>query len=220
MFPFKNFFHFFYKPFSQSHHFMWGRWWESLLIFQKSLILLVRRIISVINWTATNDAKLPGRFLSFGILELASWASSVKKKKKKKRIHIWFAQKVDFLRLMDIILIPINIQNAHIIPLGLKGRPRSSKFLFRKGIVIVLPIGFFCVLLSMMGKKHENSYFQGYIGEIWSIYLLSYLVYVSKNRYVTECSHCINRSITSCKAILLARCNRFFSTFSILKEEC
>ena len=147
MFPFKNFFHFFYKPFSQSHHFMWGRWWESLLIFQKSLILLVRRIISVINWTATNDAKLPGRFLSFGILELASWASSVKKKEeRKKRIHIWFAQKVDFLRLMDIILIPLKIQNAHIIRLGLKGRPRSSKslnskmpdifassFLFRKG---------------------------------------------------------------------------------------
>jgi len=55
-------------------------------------------------------------------------------------------------------LIPKNIQNAHILPLGLKGRPRSI-------IVIVVPIGFFCVLLSMMGKKHENSYFQGYIGE-------------------------------------------------------
>ena len=172
-FPSKNFFHFFYKPFSQSHHFMWGRWWESLLIFQKSLILLVRRIISVINWTATNDAKLPGRFLSFGILELASWASSVKK-----RIHIWFAQKVDFLRLMDIILIPKNPKCPHH-PIGSKGKAKKLKvpkfqdawyiclfILIQKGrIVMVVPIGFFCVLLSMMGKKHENSYFQGYIGE-------------------------------------------------------
>ena len=149
MFPFKNFFHFFYKPFSQSHHFMRGRWWESLLIFQKSLILLVRRIISVINWTATNDAKLPGRFLSFGILELASWASSVKKKRRKKRIHIWFAQKVDFLRLMDIILIPKNPKCPHH-PIGSKGKAKKLK-------VPKFQDAWYICLFILIQKGHCNS---------------------------------------------------------------
>ena len=180
LFPFKNFFHFFYKPFSQSHHFMWGRWWESLLIFQKSLILLVRRIISVINWTATNDAKLPGRFLSFGILELASWASSVKKRRKKKKNSYMICTKSRFFKINGYYIDPSKNPKCPHHPIGSEGKAKKLKvpkfqdawyiclfILIQKGrIVMVVPIGFFCVLLSMMGKKHENSYYQGYIGEI------------------------------------------------------